>query len=58
MTNYEKWKAEYGYREPDRMTIICMNTQCENCPIRKKFGLCESNEIAIEKWLNEESEEE
>ena len=55
MTNYEKWKLEHGYREPSRMSIICMNSHdCEECPIYKKFRICESNEQKIEKWLNEE----
>ena len=62
MTNYEKWKAEYGYREPSKMSIICMNSHCcEECPIFKKFHICESDnetrEKEIEKWLNSEVEE-
>lgn len=58
MTNYEKWKSEHGYKEPSRMSIICMNSHsCEECPIYKKFRICESNERKIEKWLNEECDE-
>ena len=55
MTNYEKWKIDFNYTEPSKMTIICMNSpKCEECAIYKKFGVCECNEQKIEKWLNEE----
>ena len=63
MTNYEKWKADFGYKEPDKMSIICMNARkCEDCPIYKKFGVCDledngAREREILAWLESEVEE-
>ena len=56
MTNYEKWKLQVGYTEPKKIQIICINSSCEDCPIYKKFRICEGNENKIEEWLNSEVE--
>ena len=57
MTNYEKWKEQFGYREPSKVQIICMTSKCEECIIVKHFGCCECDDRKIEKWLNEEVNE-
>lgn len=55
MTNFEKWAMEVGYHLPRRkMDIICLNSKCEDCPIYKKFRICECDEDKIEKWLESE----
>ena len=57
MTNYEKWKLETSYREPNELDIVCYNSKCEDCPIYKHFKLCEGNESVVLKWLKSEVEE-
>lgn len=67
MTNFEKWVLDTNYNislsKRDfalhhekclKTKIICLNSKCEECPIYKKFRICEGNEEKIEKWLESE----
>lgn len=68
MTNFEKWVYDIECKYEDtiliktkwltdnKMTktgIVCLNSKCEECPIYKKFRVCECGE-EVEKWLESE----
>ena len=66
MTNFERWvfdtnyntdllKTDFARQEKYLKTkVICLNSKCEDCPIYKKFFICEDDEEKIEKWLESE----
>ena len=61
MTNFKKWVKDSGFNI-NKQAVICFNSDgCNNCPIYKKFRVCDSDDGTIEKeieeWLESEAEE-